>query len=142
MISKVFKVIWIVSLLVMTVALVYCYAAWPLQLSLTDREPVELIGKSTLFYLTLTTLGFFNMLAFIWPKLNPASHLLAWFYGALACLHFFLLSGTIFITIFNSLEKYNYAYIGPVLYGSIGLLGAWILSLPFVLLFGKKTATE
>lgn len=140
MAAKIFKVIWFVSLLAMMGVLVYCYASWPEAVYLNDANPPQTLGKSALFYAVMGLLAIFNMLAFVFPKLNYSDTFMAWFFGMLACLHFFLISGITFVTTFNSMENYNYANIGPLLYASFGLLSAWILAGPVVAVLSKKQA--
>jgi hypothetical protein len=140
MAAKIFKVIWFVSLLTMMGVLIYCYASWPEAVYLSDSNPPQMLGKSALFYSVIGLLGIFNMLAFVFPKLKYSDTWMAWFFGVLVCLHIFLVSGTIFITIFNSSESYNYANIGPMLYTSLGLLAAWVLAGPVVAVISKKQA--
>jgi hypothetical protein len=138
MAAKIFKVIWFVSLFTMMGVLIYCYASWPVDVNITDGNSPQTIGKGLLFYVTIGLLGFFNMFGFVFPRLGYSTTLIAWFFGALVCLHIFLVSGTIFITIFNSAERYNYNNIGPMLYTSLGLLAIWILAGPIVAILSKK----
>ena len=138
MAAKIFKVIWFVSLFTMMGVLIYCYASWPEAVYLSDESPPQTIGKSALFYIIIGLLGLFNMFVFIFPRLKYSAQFMAWFLGALVCLHIFLVSGIIFITIFNSSESYNYANIGPMLYTSVGLLALWILAGPVVAIISKK----
>lgn len=139
MAAKIFKVIWIVSLLAMMGVLVYSYASWP-EVVLLNDNPMQQVGRGTLFYFVIGLLGIFNMLAFVLPRLNTKPVLMAWFYGMLVCLHIFLVSGIVFITTFNSAENYNYSYMGPLLYSSFGLLAAWVLAAPLVAIMAKRKA--
>lgn len=138
MLSKIFKVIWFVSLFAMMGVLIYCYASWPESVYLNDGNPPQIIGKSLLFYVALGLLSVFNMLAFVFPKLGSSDTFMAWFYGALVCLHFFLISGITFITTFNSMENYNYTNMAPLLYSSLGLLCLWMVAGPIVALIVKR----
>jgi hypothetical protein len=140
MIAKVFKVIWFVSILVMMGVLLYCYASWPEWVRLSDADSDMSIDKGWLFYGTLGLLALLNMFAFIFPRLGSADSFMAWFFGVLACLHIFLVSGLIFITVFNSSERYDFARLGPMLYTSIALLASWIIAWPVYQLLTKFSA--
>jgi len=140
MAAKIFKVIWFVSLLAMMGVLVYSYASWPEAVYVNDSNPPQSIGKGVLFYSVIALLAFFNMFVYIFPRLKYSDTFMAWFLGALVCLHFFLISGITFVTTFNSMEDYNYVHIGPLLYASLGLLAMWILAGPVVAMISKKQA--
>jgi hypothetical protein len=140
MIAKVFKVIWFVSLLVMMGVLLYCYASWPEWVKLSDVDSDFSLDKGWLFYSTLGLLVLFNIFAFIFPRLGSADSFMAWFFGVLTCLHIFLVSGLIFITVFNSSERYDFARLGPMLYTSIALLASWIIAWPIYQLLTKFSA--
>jgi hypothetical protein len=140
MIAKVFKVIWFVSLLVMMGVLLYCYASWPQSVLLSKVESDMNIDKSWLFYGTLSLLALLNVFTFIFPRIGSADSFMAWFFGVLTCLHIFLVSGMIFITVFNSSERYDFARLGPMLYTSIGLLVSWIIAWPVYQLLTKFSA--
>ena len=139
MIIKVFKVAWFVSLLTMTGVFIYCYASWPQDVSLRDGQEGSTIDKGILFYACLGLAGVFNALAFMIVRLNFSKAFATWFYGLLISLHTFLVSGFIFITIYNSMETYDYSQIGPTLYGSMILLIVWIVGWPAYYFFNKIT---
>ena len=138
MIIKVFKVVWFVSLLTMTGVFIYCYASWPQDVNLGEEQGS--IDKGILFYACLGLTAVFNALAFMIVRMKFSHAFATWFYGLLISLHTFLVSGFIFITIFNSLEKYNYSQLGPTLYGSMILLIVWIVGWPAYYVFTKMTA--
>lgn len=138
MAAKIFKVIWFVSLLAIMGVLVYSYASWPEAVYLNDANPPLSIGKGILFYSVIGLLAIFNMFAFVFPRLKYSNTFMAWYFGMLVCLHFFLISGITFITTFNSMEDYNYANLGPLLYGSFGMLAVWLLAGPIVALFARR----
>jgi hypothetical protein len=137
MTPKIFKVLWIVSLLAMMGVLVYSYAAWPEVVSLHANTEQQM-SRGLLFYSVMGLLAIFNMLAFVFPKLNINAIWMGWFHGVLVCLHVFLVSGIIFITTLNSAENYNYNYLGPMLYASFGLLALALLAAPIVAVVVKR----
>jgi len=137
MILKVFKVIWFVSLLAMMGVFVYCYASWPQAVSLSEQEGGFTLDKGLLFYSCLGLAGVFNAMVFTITRLDFSQQFISWFYGMVIVFHTFFISMFIFITIFNSLEKYNYSQVGPILYGSMVLLLVWIATWPVYLLVRK-----
>ena len=63
---------------------------------------------------------------------------ISWYYGMVISLHIFLISIFIFITIFNSFEKYDYTMVAPILYASIFILMGWIIAWPIVYILSKR----
>jgi hypothetical protein len=120
--------------------LLYCYASWPQSVRFSTVDTDMSLDKSGLFYGTLGLLGLLNLFAFIFPRIGSADSFMAWFFGVLTCLHIFLVSGMIFITVFNSSERYDFARLGPMLYTSIGLLVSWIIAWPVYQLLTKFSA--
>jgi hypothetical protein len=47
-----------------------------------------------------------------------------------------------YINVFNSNERFNYASIGFVVFGSLALLALWSISWPFYLFFKKFIRKE
>ena len=130
-----FKVVWFVSLLAMTAVFVYCYASWPQVVNLSEPEGDISLDKGILFYSCLALAALFNALVFVVSRMKYSEAFSTWFYGLVASFHAFLVSGLIFITIFNSLEKYDYARVGPTLYASIILLILWSAGWPVYSLY-------
>lgn len=130
MILKVFKVVWFVSLLAMMGVFIYCYASWPTLVNLNEQDGFLAIDKGILFYSCLGLASIFNALVFIVTRMKYSEAFTTWFYGMVSTFHAFLVSGFIFITIFNSQEEYDYVRVGPILYASIILLVVWALVWP------------
>jgi hypothetical protein len=130
MILKIFKVVWFVSLLGMLGVFVYCYASWPQLVNFSEQEGGLKMDKGILFYTCLGFAALFNALVFVITRLKYSEAFSTWFYGLVSVFHAFLVSGFIFITIFNSLEKYDYSMVGPTLYASIILLMLWSVAWP------------
>ena len=135
MILTVFKVVWFVSLLAMTGVFIYCYASWPQVVNFSEQEGTATLDKGTLFYSCLALVAVFNALVFVVSRMKYSDAFSTWFYGLVASFHAFLVSGFIFITIFNSQEKYDYSMVGPTLYASIILLILWSASWPVYSLY-------
>jgi len=136
MISKVFKVIWIITFLSVCTVFFYAYSAFPEQVRLGFGETV--VSRSAFFYFSVILIALFNGLAFTVVKFLNEDWKKAWFYGLLCCLHIFLSSTYIFIAILNSNERFDYMRLGPVLAGSLILLIGWVASVPLWIYFNRN----
>ena len=116
---------------------IYCYASWPQEVRFSENADWIVLDKGYLFYSCLVLTAVLNALVFAIVKLRFSTDFITWFYGLLIAFHTFLVSGFILITIFNSLETYDYAMMGPTVYGSIFLLMAWILAWPVYFVYQK-----
>lgn len=135
MMTRIFKVIWIFSLISVSAVFFYTYAA--LQSDVRMGGDLQSFNKEIFFYVTIGLIAIFNMLVFPVQRRLDVPFIRSWFYGLLACLHFFLISTLIFLMVINSNEKYDYANIGPLLIMSFALFSCWILALPVRLIFKK-----
>lgn len=135
MIARIFKVIWIISLISVSVVFFYTYAALRSDVNLGVN--LQSFNKETFFYLTVALIGVFNMLVFPVQRMLKSEFNISWFYGLLTCLHFFLISILIMLTVINSNEKYDYDNLGPILILSFALFSCWILALPVRLIYVK-----
>ena len=133
MIARIFKVIWIISLISVSLVFFYTYAA--IQSDVNLGVNLQSFDKETFFYLTVALIGLFNMLAFPVQRILKSDFHISWFYGLLACLHFFLISILIVLSVINSNEKYDYTNLGPLLILSFVLFSGWILALPARMLY-------
>lgn len=133
MIARIFKVIWIISLISVSLVFFYTYAA--IQSDVNLGVNLQSFDKETFFYLTVALIGLFNMLVFPVQRILKSDFNISWFYGLLACLHFFLISILIVLTVINSNEKYDYTNLGPLLIMSFALFSGWILALPARMLY-------
>ncbi len=139
MVLKIFKAVWFFSLLFLLAVLFYVYAGLGDTVFLAEGESNLAISKDGLFYGALVLIGIINVLVFIINK-----HLLAgkvglssWFYGLIITLNFFLLTTLGFLSVTNASDLFDYVMMGPTIYGSVILVGGWILSLPFFLISKK-----
>lgn len=129
MYSKIFKTIWVISLLAATGTFLYAYATLPE----TVVFGLGTTSRGSFFYAALILLTVMNSAAFILPKLLDSDTLIAWFYGALATFHLFAVSSFIFLGVINSNETYDYSRLGPMVIGSFALFCGWLLVLPWVI---------
>ena len=134
MYSKIFKTIWVISLLVVMGTFLYAYATLPEVVRFGEAGA----GRSLFFYSVLTLLALLNGSAFLLPKYLPGDAVVSWFFGSLATFHLFAISALILLGVINSSERYDYSGLGPVVTGSFVIFCSWMLALPFVL--RKKTS--
>ena len=140
MVLKIFKVIWIISLLAVCTVFFYAYSTLQDQISLGLDLPA--ISKSVFFYGFILILALFNGLAFGAIDLFGASWKKVWFYGLISVLHLFLAATFIFLAIVNSNERYDYNNLGPAVIGSFILFALWILAFPFIPLIHRPATNN
>ncbi len=133
MILKIFKAVWFLSLLAWLVIFLYVYASLPERVFILEGEGGFSISREFLFYVFLAAVAILNVLVFIVSRLFNKGHedFLSWFYGLIVCLNFFFVIVLNFLNLVSSSEKFDYARIGYVIYGSLGLVVVWAVSWPF-----------
>lgn len=129
MIVKIFKAVWFLSLLAVVAVLLYAYASYPDIIQLSEAEPgqAQTISRNGLFYSALATLGILNALVFAVNRfMSPKDQLFqAWFYGLIVFFNLFMIVALEFFNLYNSGERFDYASIGYIIYGSVALLVLW-----------------
>lgn len=140
MVFRIFKVIWIISLIAVCGVFFYAYSALPDQVSLGTEN--NALSKSAFFYLFIGVLALFNGTAFSVSRLIRQPWKLSWYFGMLSCLHLFLISTFIFLAILNSSERYDYSRLGPTVIGSFIVFVLWIAAFPMVPFFTKSAHQE
>ncbi len=129
---KILKVIWVFSLLGIMASFMYVYAGLPENVVVNENPETITITKETFFYVTLAVIAIANALVFAVSRIfsEKESDFKAWFYGLIACSNLFFVIGLSFISLYNSNEKYDFARLGVIIYGSVGLLLVWATSWP------------
>ena len=129
---KIFKVIWVFSLLALLGVFMYVYASLPDPVVVNESTKIISLSKETLFYITLAILALTNSSVFAVTRILPATDhdFKAWFYGLVVCSNLFFVVGLCFISLYNSTEKFDYERIGFIIYGSLILLVVWSISWP------------
>ena len=124
--------------------LMYVYAGLPEEVVVQEEGPtLTTVGKETLFYSWLVIVGAVNVLVYIFNKsLMPDEGFRIWFTGLIITLNFFLVIALSFIGLYNSSEAFDFSRAGIILYICIGLIGAWIISWPIVLLIRKLSSSN
>jgi len=129
---KILKVIWVFSLLTVLAVFMYVYASLPEQVVVNENPQTMALSKETVFYIALAVIAIANALVFSVSRIfsEKESDFKAWFYGLMACANLFFVIGLSFISLYNSNEKYDFARLGVIIYGSVGLLLVWATSWP------------
>ena len=132
MIVKIFKVVWLLSLMATLAVFLYVYASLPEELLVTGGEQAISLTRNGLFYTTLLILTLFNALVLTFSRLYRQTNELfvAWFYGLVAFLHLFLIVALQFFSLYNSQENFDYSRLGVIIYTSISLVVIWFLMWP------------
>jgi hypothetical protein len=133
MVLKIFRVGWFFSLLSLLGIFMYVYAALPDPVIVFDDGGEMTLRKEAVFYIFLFLMAIFNMLVYVFRRMFPTDEeqpFVSWFVGLVICLNIFFVVSLAFLSLYNSNEKFDYPRIGPIIYGSIGLLIVWTLSWP------------
>src|SRR5882757_2098862 len=129
---KILKVIWVFSFLGIMASFMYVYAGLPEKVVVSENPQTVTLSRETLFYIALSVIAIANALVFWVTRIfsEKESDFKAWFYGLIACANLFFVIGLSFISLYNSNEKYDFARLGVIIYGSVGLLLVWATSWP------------
>lgn len=129
---KLFKAIWFLSMLAVFANLLYVYASLPEQVSLME-EGVETyaIGREQLFYSAMVVIALANVMVYLFSKsIAPDENFRTWLHGLVITLNIFFIIGLSFISLYNSVEKFDFSRIGFIIYSSVILVIVWALSWP------------
>ena len=142
-VAKVLKLIWLVSFIGVSVALFYVYSGLPDMVAYSGDEATsfEYIDKELFFYFFLGVIAIINVLLYAISgkrlirsnSSQKISRVTSWKFGLGVVVNLFLVISMIFISIFNSGEKFDYSNFGYLVYFSLALVVLWIVSLPFVI---------
>ena len=142
---KIFKVIWIFSLLGLVADFMYMYASWPETVVVFERASTFSLSRESLFYIVLAVIALINMLVFVITRIFPEEKIdfKSWFYGLVICFNLFFVVAISFIAVYNSGERFRYEEIGAAIYGSVILLLVWAIAWPVYRIYSmmsRKTA--
>lgn len=126
---RVFKAIWYLSVLAAMAALLYHYAGLPETVVVGQGDVnFQSVGRDTFFYVSLLVLALINVTVYVVRRqTSQAPGVMTWFYGFISVINFFAIIALSFISLFNSNESFRYGEIGYVIYGSLFLIGAWLV---------------
>lgn len=129
---KVFKVIWVFSLLGLVADFMYIYASWPETVTVFESTKTFSLTREALFYIVLAVIALVNMLVFVITRIFPEEKIdfKSWFYGLVICFNLFFVVAISFIGVYNSGERFRYEEIGAAIYGSVILLLVWAIAWP------------
>lgn len=140
---KLFKAIWFLSMLAVFANLLYVYASLPERVSLME-EGVETfaIGREQLFYSAMVVIAIANVMVYLFSKsIAPDENFRIWLHGLVITLNIFFIIGLSFISLYNSVEKFDFSRIGFIIYSSVILVIVWALSWP-VYSLGRKLMSK
>lgn len=139
---KIFKGFWFFSVVGLLLTFFYVYAGLPEWVTLSNEGTQTSIPKNSLFYLSIGVMAVINTLVFIATRLpiQQKPDFKAWFYGLIITINIFFIASLGFLHVYNSGERYDYSGMAPAIYGSLFLVGAWIISWPIYLLSQKILA--
>lgn len=143
MILKLFKAIWFLSMVAVFANLLYVYASLPEQVSLMEeRVETYAIGREQLFYSAMLVIALANVLVYLFSKsIAPDENFRTWLHGLVISLNIFFIIGLSFISLYNSVEKFDFSRIGFIIYSSVILVVVWALSWP-VYSLGRKLMSK
>ena len=126
---RIFRSVWFLSVLVVLAVLLYQYASWPEEVVIGQGDVNFItLSRDGFFYTALVILAFVNVTVYVSRNFaRKAEAFIAWFYGFVAVINFFLIIALSFISLFNSSENYRFGEIGLVIYGSLFLIGMWLI---------------
>ncbi len=142
-VSRILKMIWLVSFVGATVVLFYVYSSLPDMVAYSGDEVTsfEYIDRELFFYFFLIVLALLNILLYSisarkWIRSSSTqkiNRLTSWKFGLGVVVNIFLVISMVFVSIFNSGEKFDYSNFGYLVYFSLALVILWVISLPFVI---------
>lgn len=121
---KIFRAIWFLSVLAVLARLLFGYAGWQEELVIQETNGEQLlIGKEALFYVAVAVIVLVNVIVYVFGKLFQRQEALrAWIHGLVTSINIFFIVGLSLIGLYNSYEKFDYARINFIIYGSVGLI--------------------
>jgi hypothetical protein len=140
---KLFKAIWFLSMLAVMANLLYVYASLPEQVSLMEEGlKTYAIGREQLFYSAMVVIVMANVMVYLFSKsIAPDENFRTWLHGLVITLNIFFIIGLSFISLYNSVEKFDFSRIGFIIYSSVVLVVVWALSWP-VYSLGRKLMSK
>jgi len=126
---RIFRSVWLLSVVAILAALLYHYASLPEEVIIGQQEIYFIsFARDTFFYILVAILTFINVTVFVAKKYaRKSEEFQSWFYGFIAVINFFLIIALSFVSLFNSNESFRFNQIGFIVYGSMLLIGAWIV---------------
>lgn len=135
MILKIFRSVWFLSLMAVTVALLYVYASLPPEVVVREEgQTTYHLTRDTFFYIVLSFVAIINTLVFIIARIMVRNEeFKIWYYGLVISINFFFIVGINFVSLYNSGETYDYSRMDIIIYSSIALFILWGIGWPIYL---------
>ena len=114
MMVRIFKGVWLMSLLGTVVVLLYSYASFPEVIQVQGGADGQGVTRNNLFYAVLGMLAIFNALVFVINRVTPEEDAFfkIWFFGLVVFFNLFITVSLQFFSLYNSQEKFDYDSIG------------------------------
>jgi len=142
MILKIFKGVWFVSVigLLTTMMLVYASLGETVVIQEDGLDRVTL-PRESFFYTVLILSAVVNVTVYLIKRFYLKNEdFRAWYHGLVITINLFLVVSLFLINAFNSGERFDFAGIAFVVYGSVGLIVAWALAWPVIKVFKRFSA--
>jgi cytochrome c biogenesis factor len=136
---KLLKGIWFVSMVLALGTLLYVYAGLPQDVVVQSEGGDNVsISNEAFFYVVMMLLAISNVMVFVTGKLfQREEDFKTWFYGLIATLNIFFVIALIYISQFNSNERFDYGRVAFLIYGSVGLIVLWAALWPGYLIYRR-----
>lgn len=136
---KLLKGIWFVSMVVALGTLLYVYAGLPQDVVVQSGDGRNVsISNEAFFYVVMMFLAIANVMVFVTGKLfEREEDFRTWFYGLITTLNIFFVIALVYISQFNSNERFDYGRIAVLIYGSVALIVLWAAVWPGYLIFRR-----
>lgn len=139
---KIFKAVWFLSMMAVLGNLLYIYAGLPENVVIREeRLGSTAVSREMFFYLALLSLTVVNVTVYLVSKAIPKDEdTRAWYHGLVITLNIFFVVAFSLVGTVNSAERFNFAKIGFLIYGSVILFVVWAISWPVYKIFTRLTA--
>jgi hypothetical protein len=130
---------WFLSVLALLANLLYVYAGLPENVIVQDESTGRVLAnREFLFYAITGLLLLVNVLVYLAAHLyRDNEDFRSWLHGLTISINLFFILSLNFIQVYNSSEKFDFSRVGPIIYGSVGLVVLWAAAWPLYLLYRK-----
>jgi hypothetical protein len=139
---KLLKGIWFVSMMVAFTTLLYVYAGLPQEVVVQNEGGSNVsISNEVFFYVVMMFLAISNVMVFVISKVfQREGDFRAWFHGLIMTLNIFFVVALVYISQYNSNERFDYSRVSFLIYGSVSLIVLWAAFWPAYLIFKRLTS--
>ncbi len=136
---KLFKALWVLSVIAVLGNLLLTYISLPQNVIIHDDGPTPLaLDRDVFFYMVTGLLASVNVLVYFISRVFMKNmDFRAWFHGLVITLNIFFIIAMNFIGLFNSGERFDYKRIDFIIYGSLGLFLVWTAAWPFYVAYKR-----